>query len=138
MKELGWKTGDAVVYVSEDPSDPIPPLVSGQTYYLITYSPGFTDCGLVQDNKVNSCSYSGYQDNRCPTTSAFISNTAYNNGDSHRSNYKIHWGGDKPVCRGDLSCYPECPRPLNLSLVKSKKHCKSRRSKHKKCHRNHH
>ena len=135
MNDLGWKTGDAVVYISEDPDDPIPGLISGNTYYLIVYSPGYTECALVQDNKVNSCSFSGYQDNRLPTTSAFVNNMALKNGKCHSDNYKIKWPGKKPVCKGNLACYPsDCPKLYNTSLVAARKH---RHDCHR-CHRKKH
>ncbi len=134
-----WETGLAVTY--NPAGEPYPELVPGQTYFLIVNRPGFTNCGLVKNNDVTNCSVTGYQDDRHKTSSAWVANTAFNNGDKykHNDNYRINWACKAPVSRGNLACYPQTSKnAYNLSILKNnckpkRKHkCKSKR-KHK-CH----
>ena len=78
---------------------------------------GDSKCGLIQENKIDNCTYTGFRDDATPTTSAFLSNTAFKNGRCHSDNYRIDWDGKAPVCRGRLNKYPICLRPYNLSLL---------------------
>lgn len=80
--------------------------------------------GLVQDNRVTNCLISGYQDDRCPTASAWINNVALLNGTyygapSHEANYRIKWPKKKAmVDEGTLGKYPKCSNKYyNLSLI---------------------
>ena len=57
LTTLGWQPGDQIVYNCNGGS-PISNLVCGATYYLIVYIPGFSENGLIQDNKVDNCSIS--------------------------------------------------------------------------------
>lgn len=127
LTALGWESGDAIQYVAE--AGNMPGLESGTTYYAIVYKPGFTESGLVKDNDITSCTISGFQDDRCPTTSAFVSNTAFKNGEDHCSNYAINWSGKAPVCKGDLAQYPCCDTPYNVSLIAAQKHDKKENKK---------
>jgi len=126
-----WETGQEVVY---NPSgEPYPELVPEQTYFLIVYRPGFTNCGFVKNNEVTNCSLTGYQDDRHKTSSAWVANTAFNNGNKykHNDNYRINWAYKAPVSKGNLACYPQTSKnAYNLSILKN--NCKPKR-KHK-CH----
>ncbi len=82
--------------------------------------PGFSNLGVIQENEVDNCSISCYQDDSDPTTSAWINNTAFNCGDepSEFTNYDINFAGVRPVDAGTLSNYPVGGNKYyNLSLV---------------------
>lgn len=77
MNTLGWKVGDQILYTAPSPADRIPDLVSGNTYYLINYTPGFCDRGVVVNNTVDNCAFGGYVETRpnaLSTTIAAASN----------------------------------------------------------------
>jgi len=123
-----WETGNAMVY--QPIGDPIQGLVPGETYYAIVYRPGFSECGLITHNDVTNCSISGYQDDRYHTASAWVDNTAFNNGTKHGDNYKIQWSCKKPVSEGNLACYPQTSKKsYNLSITKD--NCKPKQDKYK-------
>ncbi len=120
---LGWQPGDQIVFdCNGNPS--IPGLVCGTTYYAIVYIPGFSRNGLIQDNKVDNCSISCYQDDAPVTSSAWVNNTAFNCGTppsippSSETNYTINFAGCRPIDVGSLEAYPkDGHKYLNLSLV---------------------
>lgn len=114
-----WKPGDRIVYNNGGGTD-IGGLVSGTTYYLIVYIPGFSELGLIQNNKVDNCSISCYQDDFSTTTSAWVNNTAFNCGarPTQFTNYDITFAGVRPVDAGTLVSYPVGGNKyFNLSLV---------------------
>ncbi len=120
LNTLNWQLGDQVVY-NANGGDNISELVSGTTYFAVVGVPGFSENGLIQTNKVDNCSISGYQDDRAPTTSsAWVDNTAFNNGTpaSAAANYAINWAGVVPVTAGDLADYPTgSEKAYNVSLI---------------------
>ncbi len=120
LNTLNWQLGDQVVY-NANGGDNISELVSGTTYFAVVGVPGFSEDGLIQTNKVDNCSISGYQDDRTPTTSsAWVDNTAFNNGTpaSAAANYAINWAGVVPVTAGDLANYPTgSEKAYNVSLI---------------------
>ena len=119
LNGLDWDTGDAILYDTNG-GDPILPLVDGTTYYLIVSKPGYTKYGIVQDNKVDNCLLSGYEDVKDTTDNIWVNNNAYNNGPTpaHDENYKIQWSGVVPVLTGDLASYPTgCEKAYNLSFI---------------------
>ncbi len=120
LNTLNWQLGDQVVY-NANGGDNISELVSGTTYFAVVGVPGFSENGLIQTNKVDNCSISGYQDDRTPTTSsAWVDNTAFNNGTpaSAAANYAINWAGVVPVTAGDLANYPTgSEKAYNVSLI---------------------
>lgn len=113
LTALGWEAGDEICYTSSSP------VIPEGTYYLVVYNPGFTIRGLVQENKVDNCSISGYQDDKETTSSAWLDNTAFNNGTPATSdtNYAINWGNIEPVNHGTLDAYPAGVKNYNTSLV---------------------
>jgi hypothetical protein len=137
-----WKDGQALVYETENSS--LIGLTLGQTYYLIA-NDVYTSCGMTLENIVTNSRISGYQDDRTPvTSSAWVSNNAFNNGTTHQQNYDISWACKEPVSRGSLQCYPQtAKKAYNLSIVKGdecikriqKKHCKKSHHKHHKMYR---
>lgn len=98
-----WVTGNQILYNSNGNPN-IANLISGNTYSLIVYIPGFTEGGVIQDNEVDNCKVSGYQDNRpVTTTSTWINNKATNNGTpcTDATNYAITWSpGPAPIDSG--------------------------------------
>lgn len=131
LNVLGWKAGDRILYNSNGGSN-INGLVSGSTYYLVVYVPGYSERGVVQNNTVSNCSLSGFQDDKVPcTSSVWLSNTAYCNGTEGKYNYEINWGCNKPVAKGTLSCYPK-PKyhTENISISCGKCDCKKHKCKH--------
>ncbi len=132
LNSLGWKAGDPIVYNSNGGSN-IDELVSGTTYYLIVYVPGFSDRGLIKNNDVTNCLLAGYEDTKTPcTSSAWLSNTSFCN----RTDYEINWGGKKPVATGNLSCYPK-PESYIDNIAIECGSCDCPKKKDKKHHRNH-
>ena len=121
LTALGWEIGDEILYTSSDPSDPIVGLENDTTYFAVVSKPGFSENGLIQNNKVDNCSTSGYQDDKTPeTSSAWVDNNAFNNGPTpaHDENYNIKWSGVAPVLEGDLSNYPTgSQKAYNISLI---------------------
>jgi hypothetical protein len=109
---LNWEAGDQL-------------LLDGKTYYAIVYRPGFVESGLVKGNKVSKCSVAGYQDDRCKTTSAWLSNVGFCNGLEGDNNYQINWCGCPPVRRGTLCHYPK-PKyyTQNVAIAIACKKCK--------------
>ncbi len=82
--------------------------------------PGFSTLGVIQENEVDNCSLSCYQDDADPTTSAWVNNSAFNCGEepSEFTNYDINFSGTRPVDAGTLSSYPVGGNKYyNLSLV---------------------
>lgn len=138
LTKLNWQSGDVLLYDNKGGTN-ITGLVSGQKYFAIVYRPGFTENGLVQNNNVSNCSISGYQDDRRPTSSAWINNIALLNGTkpSHRANFAIKWPNKEPqVDEGTLGRYPKHPnKNFNLSLIKDEK--KKTDCKHKRSHASH-
>ncbi len=87
-----WATGDPILYTGSG----LPNLISGNTYYLIVYVPGYCEKGIIQDNKIDNCTISGYEDRQPITSSAWINNIASFNG----TNYNINWSGTPPIDTG--------------------------------------
>lgn len=125
LTALGWQSGDSIFYDCNG-GDAIPELVCSTTYYAIVYRPGYAESGVIQNNTVDNCSISGYQDNRelldgtPQTSSAWVNNFAFNCGvpASADANYDIPWAGTAPVYAGDLSDYPTgSAKAYNVSLV---------------------
>ncbi len=82
--------------------------------------PGFSDLGMIQENEVDNCLISCYQDDAPTTTSAWVNNTAFNCGEmpSQFTNYNINFAGTRPVDAGTLSAYPVGGNKYyNLSLI---------------------
>ncbi|MBS0638080.1 MAG: hypothetical protein JSS12_11265, partial [Verrucomicrobia bacterium] len=82
--------------------------------------PGFSTLGLIQENEVDNCSISCYQDDAPTTLSGWVSNTAFNCGDepTQFTNYDINFAGVRPVDAGTLIAYPVGGNKYyNLSLV---------------------
>lgn len=114
LNTLLWQPGDSILYNNGGGSN-IGGLVSGTTYFLIVYIPGFTERGVIKENTVSNCTLQGYQDTRTPSTSsAWINNTAVLNG----TNYAITWTGTPPIDTGlVVGPYPVAPNKYyNLSL----------------------
>ena len=119
LNPLGWNVGDAILYDSNGGGN-ILNLVDGTTYYVVVSKPGFSENGVIQDNKVDNCLISGYQDDKEPTSSIWVNNNAYNNGatPSHTENYDINWSGVVPVLTGDLANYPTgSEKAYNMSFI---------------------
>ncbi len=123
LTTLGWQPGDQIVYNCNG-GNPISNLVCGATYYLIVYIPGFSENGLIQDNEVDNCSISCYEDDAPVTSSAWVNNTAFNCGmppsipPSSETNYTINFAGCRPIDVGSLEAYPkDGHKYFNLSLV---------------------
>ena len=123
LTALGWQPGDAVSYDCNGGS-PIANLVCGTTYYAIVYIPSFSEKGLIQNNKIDNCSISCYQDDAPTTLSAWVNNTAFNCGTCPQNcptqftNYDIDFAGVRPVDAGSLVSYPVGGNKYyNLSLV---------------------
>ncbi len=120
LNTLGWELGDALLYDCNG-AVPISDLVCSTTVFAVVGVPGFSEDGLIQTNKVDNCSISGYQDDRTPnTSSAWVDNTAFNNGTpaSAAANYAINWAGVVPVTAGDLADYPTgSEKAYNVSLI---------------------
>ncbi len=123
LTTLGWQPGDQIVYNCNGGS-PISDLVCGSTYYLIVYSPGFSRNGLIENNKVDNCTISCYEDDAPVTSSAWVNNTAFNCGTppsippSSTTNYTINFAGCRPIDVGSLEAYPKNGHKyFNLSLV---------------------
>lgn len=128
LNTLKWELGDTIEYFSNGGAN-IGGLINGTKYKLVVYVPGFTESGLVQDNYITNCRYTGIRDDRHHTSSIFITNTAYNNGPCPDDNYRILWAGKPPVCTGTTRHYPVCERPFNLSMhKKTHENCKSQSS----------
>ena len=115
LNTLGWKLGDTIVYHTNGfpplTTSPVGQLINGGQYRLLVYSPGFTENALVKDNDVSQCTAAGYREIRTfnaaypgspTTTSAWLNNTAFNNG----TNYDIAWSGVPPLDVGTLVAYP--------------------------------
>ncbi len=114
-----WQIGDKINYQGANGID-LQPLVGGDDYFLIAYRPGWTECGLIQNNKLDNNLEKGIRDDRCPTSSAWVKNTVFGK-DSCKQNYCINWAGKAPVNHGSLADYPTgCEQAFNLSLVKEK------------------
>jgi len=114
LTSLGWKPGHLIRYNANGGQN-IEGLVSGTTYYLVVYSPGFSEDGLISNNKVSKCG-TGFEDARPKhTTSAWLSNVAFCND----HNYEIAWKCHVPVAKGSLHCYPK-PKynTYNISINK--------------------
>ncbi len=126
LNTLNWVAGDSIVY-DADGGTVIADLVDTVTYFAVVYVPGFTRCGLVQQNKVDNCRVAGYRDNNddkdmnpVNTSSAWVDNVAFNNGTpaSAAANYAINWAGVAPVMAGDLANYPTGDEKVfNVSLI---------------------
>lgn len=119
LNTLGWQSGDPIFYDCQG-GDALPDLVCSTTYYAIVYSPGFARNGVIQDNEVDNCDVSGYQDDAPTTSSAWVNNFAFNNGTPSTAvdNYAINWAGIVPVTAGDLSNYPTgAQKAYNVSLI---------------------
>ncbi len=119
LNTLGWQPGDSIVYNNNGNAN-LSPLVSGTTYYAIVYIPGFSSNGFIQDNEVDNCSISCYQDDAGTTSSAWVNNTAFNCGavPTQFTNYDISFAGVRPVDAGTLVTYPVGGNKYyNLSLV---------------------
>ncbi|MCE5292997.1 MAG: hypothetical protein LLF94_00100 [Chlamydiales bacterium] len=114
-----WQPGDTILYNNGGGTN-IGGLTSGTTYYLIVYIPGFSKNGLIQNNEVDNCSISCYQDDQDTTSSAWVNNTAFNCGvmPTQFTNYDIDFAGVRPVDAGTLTAYPVGGNKYyNLSLV---------------------
>ena len=132
LNTLGWQSGDVIVYNPNGGTE-INELNNGQSYFLIVYVPGFSERGLIKANDVSNNRVSGFQDDKVPcTSSAWLSNTAFCNGENGKHNYEINWGSakHKPVATGNLSKYPEPKSYIeNVSIscgpcdCPPKKHC---------------
>jgi hypothetical protein len=125
LNKLCWQSGDKLVYNANGNAN-IAPLVSDQTYYLIVYRPGFVLKGLVKDNEVTSCTVAGFEDTYKPCTdSLWLNNTAYCNGPKGKRNYVIHWSGEAPITKGNLTHYPEKSKfkQANISVSCDKCSC---------------
>lgn len=118
LDTLGWQSGDRIVYDCNGGS-PIGGLVCGETYFVIIYSPGFTERGLIEGNKVSNNLVSGIEDDRVPSTSsAFVGNVAFCNGEDGRHNYEINWSGEPNIAVGCLTHYPKPDSHVeNVSIV---------------------
>jgi hypothetical protein len=119
LNTLGWQVGDAILYDANGGED-IGGLMSGQTYYLIVYVPGFSKDGVIMNNTVDNCTVSGYQDDKPTTSSAWVNNFGFNSGTpaSADANYDIAWAGSAPVYAGDLADYPTgSAKAYNVSLI---------------------
>lgn len=125
---LNWQTGEPIVYNNNGGTDLLG-LTGGTTYYVIVYRPGFSERGLIKNNNVSNCSVSGFQDDKTPcTSSVWLSNTAFCNGEKGKHNYEIHWGGRKPVATGNLSCYPKPKTYIeNVSITCGPCDCRSKK-----------
>lgn len=115
-----WQSGDMITY-SNGGGTSIGNLANGN-YYLIVYTPGYSENGVIKDNVVDNCSVSGYEDTRpVTTTSAWINNVAMNNGTPciDATNYDIVWSpGPYPVDSGFVGGpYPAGTNKwINMSL----------------------
>ncbi len=119
LNTLGWKPGDEIFYDCNG-GNPISNLVCDTTYYAIVYIPGYSQNGLIQNNEVDNCSISCYQDDAPTTLSAWVNNNAFNCGDepTQFTNYNINFAGVRPVDAGTLTTYPVGGNKYyNLSLV---------------------
>lgn len=105
LEELGWEAGDEILFQCNE-ADIIPGLLCDTSYFLIVYRPGFSERGLIKENDVSNNLVAGYQDDRTPTSSAWISNVAFCNGESADDNYVIDWPGDAPVATSIGNNYP--------------------------------
>ncbi len=106
LNTLSWRAGDIIQYDSNG-GPAIGGLVTGQSYFLIVYVPGFSTRGLIKENNVSNNSVSGFEDISTPcTSSAWLANTAFCNGPEGNNNYVINWGHCAPVAKGSLSRYP--------------------------------
>lgn len=121
-----WVTGNQIRYNHSVGDQNIANLIDGTTYFLIVYTPGFTEGGVVEDNEVDNCLISGYQDNRpVTTTSTWTNNRAINNGPfglvTNTTNYNILWSpGPAPIDSGTIrGPFPPGPgnKYFNLSLL---------------------
>ncbi|MBS0638112.1 MAG: hypothetical protein JSS12_11435, partial [Verrucomicrobia bacterium] len=94
LNTLGWQPGDQIFYDCNG-GNPISNLVCGTTYYAIVYIPGYSQNGLIQNNEVDNCSISCYQDDAPTTLSAWVDNSAFNCGDepTQFTNYDINFAG---------------------------------------------
>ena len=121
LNTLNWVAGEAIDYSNGGGSD-IPGLVDGTTYYAIVYVPGFTRNGVIQENKVENCTVSGYRDENSTSANLWINNTAFNNGPSpaHDENYSITFPGifsDK-IDTGSLTNFPVSEgKYRNVSII---------------------
>lgn len=117
---LGWEVGDTIFYDNMGGGN-IMDLVTATNYYLIVYSQGFAQNGIIQNNEVDNCSVAGYQDDLTPnTTSAWIDNVGFNDGTppSHAQTYDIVFAGVPPIDAGTLAAYPAPGNKYyNLSLI---------------------
>ncbi len=129
LTALGWQSGDPIFYDCNG-FDAIPDLTCSTTYFAIVYRPGFSENGVIQNNEVDNCSISGYQDDRVLldgtplTSSLWVNNTAFDNGtpNSAAANYAIAWGLPPllvPVDAGSLSTMYPNPgnKYYNLSMI---------------------
>ncbi|MBS0635824.1 MAG: hypothetical protein JSR37_10215 [Verrucomicrobia bacterium] len=123
LTALGWQPGDLISFICSD-DEPIPELECDTNYYGIVYIPGFSRNGLIQNNKIDNCSISCYQDDADTTLSGWVNNTAFNCGSppsvppQSTTNYDINFAGVRPVDVGSLSAYPVGGNKYyNLSLV---------------------
>ncbi len=116
LNTLGWQVGDQILYDANGGVN-IGGLVSGTTYFLIVYIPGFSTRGVIDQNYVSNNLVSGYEDTSPRTTSAWTSNKAFCNGVEGKANYVINWGKCAPVAKGNLTRYP-CPKSYieNVSI----------------------
>lgn len=121
LNTLSWQAGDTIVYDSHGNAN-IPALVSGNTYYLIAYVPGYSEKGVIQNNVVDNCKVAGFRDDRpVTTTSGWIDNIAMDNGTpcTDATNYNILWSpGPAPIDSGFVGgAYPANGHKYwNLSL----------------------
>ena len=114
LTELGWQPGDQIQYFNNGNPD-IGGLVNGTIYYAIVYIPGFSTRGVIQNNEVDNCTISGYQDDSPATTSAWLNNAAVLNA----NNYAITWlVGPAPIDTGSINGPYPMPgnKYYNLSL----------------------
>ena len=119
LTTLGWQLGDEIFFDCNG-NETIPELECDGTYYAIVYSPGFARNGLIQNNKVDNCSLSCYQDDADTTLSAWVDNTAFNCGaaPTQFTNYDINFAGVRPIDDGTLTTYPVGGNKYyNLSLA---------------------
>ncbi len=81
----------------------------------------FSEHGLIQNNKVDNCILSGYNDLSLLTTNcSWINNTAFNNGSPSTvlTNYSINWAGVPPITEGDFVNYPiGSEKAYNISMI---------------------
>jgi hypothetical protein len=118
LTALGWQPGDQITYDCGSGGTAIGGLTCGATYYAIVYIPGYSEKALVKANDVSNCALSGFQDDRCPTTSVWLSNTAFCNGPTGSENYIIDWKGEPNIAKGSDKRYPK-PRyyTQNISIT---------------------